>query len=468
MAARFYIGVVCVIAASVGLTLAVAAPVPPITQAPPLPVPVPLPMPMPSAPAEKSNVQEALKAVRAGLDLPAVSIPPAPVELPQTVQAPEPLPVAPTPVPVPAPAAVQPAPLPPLTVGGLTVDGHQIDLATFRTRLAGGCSTCGHSDCETCGGSRHCSPGRKACEPFPSTNPASRFVGVLYESVCCPDPCYEPKWTSLADAAFFTAAARPVSHTRIRWDSGIGLTFPDRAEYFWARADGLGLGPRPVLPNRTATRVNYQELSMYTETAVTPALSMIFDVPYRTNSAIGASPGAGFGDMRIGTKTLLSDSELAQVSLQFLTYLPVGRSLKGTGVGHVSLEPSLIVGLKVSDKTFIQAQLIDWIPLGGFPGYSGNLLQYNASVNHILWRPVRDVQLLGTLEFTGMTFLDGAYTDPVKGPNQNAAGVSLFSLGPGIRLNICDKMDFGTSAAFGVSNPSFADAVIRTEFRYRY
>jgi len=294
------------------------------------------------------------------------------------------------------------------------------------------------------------------------------LVGVLYESVCCPDPCYEPKWTALADAAYFTAAARPVSQTRFRWDAGLRGVLPDRAEFFWARADGSGLGPRPVAPLLGASRLNYHELSMYTETAVNGSLSMIVNLTYRTNSAIGASPGAGFGDMQIGTKTLLVDSELSQVAFQFLTYLPTGQSLKGTGTGHVALEPSLIVGLKVSSNTFIQAQLADRIPLGGNPDYAGAVLQYSMSLNHVLWRPVRDVQLIGTCEFAGLTFLDGAYTDPILGGNQRAVGASYFSLGPGIRLNICDKMDFGAGSAFALTDQHFANALFRTEFRFRY
>ncbi|WP_439626237.1 hypothetical protein [Gemmata sp.] len=466
MAARFYIAVAGVIAGCAGLALPGAG------QGPPVAVPQPMP-------AEKDAVRDALKAVRAGLELPAVVAPPA--NPPESLPAPAPLPVAPSPTPAPAPVPTPvPAPplaLPPLPVeppvvaplgGGLTVDGRPIDLSTFRTRLGGGCAACGHDDCETCGGSRHCSPGRTACEPFPAKNRAERVIGVLYETVCCPDPCYEPKWTALADAAYFTASARPVTHARFRWDAGLRVVLPDRAEYFWARADGLGLGPRPVGPNRTATRVNYHELSMYTEIAVTGSLATIIDLPYRTNSAVGASPGAGFGDLRIGTKTLMFDRELVQVALQFLTYLPTGQPTKGTGVGHVSLEPSLIVGLKLSSETYLQAQFGDWIPLGGFPGYSGGVLQYNLSLNHTLWRPVRDVQLIGTWEVNALTFLDGSYTDPTRGPNQRAVGMTYVSAGPGIRLNICDKLDFGAGSSFALTDPHFAAALFRTEFRYRY
>ena len=42
----------------------------------------------------------------------------------------------------------------------------------------------------------------------------------MYHNLCCPDPCYDPRWWALADAAFFTSAARPVSQQRFRWDAG--------------------------------------------------------------------------------------------------------------------------------------------------------------------------------------------------------------------------------------------------------
>lgn len=338
----------------------------------------------------------------------------------------------------------------------------------FRNRLGGGCSTCGHDDCETCGGSRHCSPGRKACEPFPARNRFERLIGVMYETLCCPDPCYDPKWNILADSAFFTPGARPVSQSRFRWDAGPGVILPDRAEYFWARADGMGLGPRPTSPNKVARSVDYNDLSMYTETSVNGSLSLIFDLTYRSNEATGSSSASGIGDMVTGTKALMFDRELVQLSFQFLTYLPTGSSFKGTGTGHVALEPSIIAGLKISNDTFLQAQIADRIPLGGTPGYAGTVLAYNMSLNHILWRPVRDVQLIGVCELNGLMFLNGSYTDPVLGPNQPASGMTYVSLGPGMRLNICDKCDFGVGTSIALTDPRFATAVIRTEFRYRY
>lgn len=474
MTARVHTRVFGVLAGWVALTGPAAAQLPPLALPPAVPVegrllplpPIP-PGPPQAMPATKSTVRDAI--VQTKLTLPEVQAPPAPpAELPQTLPAPAPLPVAPAPAPVPAPVPAPPPPTKPPVVGGLTVDGKAVDLSQFRNRLGGGCASCGHDDCESCGGSRHCSPGRKACEPFPATTRGERMIGVLYETVCCADPCYEPKWTILQDSAYYTASARPISHTRFRWDAAPGVVLPDRAEYFWARSDGQGLGPRPYSPNLTANRVTYHELHQYTELSVNGAFAIIVDTAYRVNKASGSAAGNGFGDMTTGTKTVLFDRELIQVAFQFLTHLPTGQPLKGTGVGHVALEPSVIVGLKVSGDTYLQAQVAQRIPLGGDPDYAGSVLEYHLSLNHLLWRPVRDVQLVGTCEFGGITFQDGAYTDPVLGSNRRAGGASYLTLGPGIRLNICDKIDFGVGSAFTVTDPHFSVAQFRSEFRYRY
>ena len=95
------------------------------------------------------------------------------------------------------------------------------------------------------------------------------------------------------------------------------------------RTDGNGRGPRPAARraappspvflrrwrhrgHQTATGVgpvNMHELSMYTE-ALTGALGVFTIVPYRSLDATEFGHAANFGDVRIGTKTLLFDCEL--------------------------------------------------------------------------------------------------------------------------------------------------------------
>src|SRR4029077_3651611 len=98
--------------------------------------------------------------------------------------------------------------------------------------------------------------------------------------------------------------------------------------------DGQGRGPMPPKGQLAELHFDYDDLVLITETAK-DKLSMIVAMPYRAVSPETYAHGAGFGDMSIGTKTLLLDCELIQVSFQMLTYLPLGNSLKGVGNGHV-------------------------------------------------------------------------------------------------------------------------------------
>ncbi len=317
-----------------------------------------------------------------------------------------------------------------------------------------GASSCSGDDCE--GG---CFPGRKNCVACNGQNCVSRAFCAFYDCICCPDPCYEPRWIAGANAAFFVDSARPVTQMRLRWDSGHNLTQPDRAEFFWAAAGGKG-------PARAETSLRYNSLSMYNE-AATERFSVFTEIPYLSIDPV-INPGAGgFGDLKIGTKSLLLDCELMQATLQFTTSVPTGNFRKGLGTGHVSLAPALLTAIKLCTDTYLQTQLIEWIPIGGTPGVQGSVLQYGASLNHVLCRPVADTQLIGTIEGNGYSFQSGSFTDPVLG-RVSGNGTTYFSVGPGLRFVICDKIDIGVGAAFSITNEHFAEQLYRTEFRWRF
>jgi hypothetical protein len=326
-----------------------------------------------------------------------------------------------------------------------------------------------------CGANPPCL-GQKPCYPCDSDNCLGRFCCCLYHCICCPDPCYEGHWIPIADAAFFVDTARPQTQQRLRWDHGTDVIFLDRATYFWARADGLGRGPQPptpfafVEPSLTA----YDDLSLYTEIAAA-RVSLFFNIPYRsiqpslqTDGTSSLGHHAGFGDMSVGTKSLLYDCELLQLTFQMTTYLPVGSPFKGLGTGHVSLEPSLLFDLKLGPETYFESQLAVWIPLGGDPGYQGAITHYHFSLNHTLFRCLPNVPLIGTLELSGWSFESGSYTDPVLGSFQHAGGETYVSAGPGLRLVVCDKIDFGVGTHFSLTKDHWADTLIRAEFRWRF
>ena len=333
--------------------------------------------------------------------------------------------------------------------------------------------TDGQPKCASCGGPG-CVPGRKGCNHIEAHTMVGRFFGALYECLCCPDPCYQPSWIPEANAAFFQEFARPQTMTRIRDDNGIDMVLMDRAEFFWAQDNGKGAGPpaptftphhTATTPTTTTTRVftppgrppgltgpvsagavfgrppglgtvaaarahphaihsaaashnllaqtslNYNQLSLYQEVATARA-SFFVEIPYRYVAPALSPTAAGFSDMNLGTKSLLLDCELLQLTFQFKTFLPVGNPLNGLGTGHVSLEPSLLASLRLTPSAYMQGQVAEWIPLGGDPNYAGSLIHYHTSLNQVLYRLTPDSPLIGTMEFNGWSFQGGGYTDP--------------------------------------------------------
>jgi hypothetical protein len=362
-------------------------------------------------------------------------------------------------------------PLPGLAGNAVTVTDPNIQQA--------GCSTCGRGliggpgdfyrgpgSTDACAGG--CVPGHRPCDCcFDQSTYVGRLLGGLYECICCPDPCYEPHWVAAADVAFFQDSARPVTQTRLRWDTGWDMLTPDRAEYFWARERG------PLGPNVVARFINFRELTMYTEGAI-DRIGVFVEQSYREvgvhASPISPTPDttfSGFGDLNIGTKTLLLDCDLLQFAFQFKTFIPVGSAGKGLGTGHVSLEPAFLSTLHLAPDTYLQAEAAYWIPVGGDSLYQGNVFHGHLAVNQVLWRLCRDVVLVGTMEFNEWSIINGNFTDPGTG-NPARARASIFSLGPGARFVICDRIDFGAGTAFSVTGARWAEEMVRAEFRWRF
>jgi hypothetical protein len=336
-------------------------------------------------------------------------------------------------------------------------------------QMGGGCGggPCACSD-DTCG-SCNCKPGRSdlcKCAAGCSDSFLGRFCGGFVECLCCPDPCYEGCWNYTANAAFFQDTVRPQTYTRIRWDSGHDVTTPERAEFMWAKPGSIGgRGPSAV-----ENRLNYDTLSLYQEISAGSA-SFFINAPYVAVDP-ELNPGhSNFGDIDLGAKSLLLDCELLQFAFQFRTYIPVADSRNGTGTGHCSLEPSILASIKLTSDTYVQSQLAYWIPVGGNQDFEGATFWYGASLNHE-WFKRGPYALISTAEFNGWTFTDGAVAfrpAGIMGAPQSVSGQDTYiTLGGGLRLVICDKMDIGFGATFAVTDNHFADQLYRTEFRLKY
>ncbi len=372
-----------------------------------------------------------------------------------------------------------------------------------------------------CGGSV-CVPGQRCCHPDCDTNTwYGRLWAGFYECICCEDHCYEPAWHAVANSAFFTDGARPISQFTLAYEHGQHLPFPDRGEYFLARTGSQGVLRPPTavasvpgqsfsvgsnLPFVPAANsgvakglknaeqaVDYDKLMLITEAAAGKA-GIVITTPFLGISPINNTRASGYGDTTIATKSLLLDCELLQLTFQFKTNILSGNFNRGLGTGHVSIEPDLLLALKLGPCTNLQFQLGEYIPLGGDTQYQSEVLKYSFSLNHVLWKPVPDIQIIGTLEGVGMTFQNGLYTDPnavnvvvlpgaigtsasgtpVPSPPvaynlaPQRAATTYFSAGPGLRFVMCNKLDVGLGTQFHITDQRFADEVFRFEFRYRF
>ncbi len=336
----------------------------------------------------------------------------------------------------------------------------------------GGCTSCQYgADCPEAGqcgcGGPCCHPGGKCCVHCDSDSWCGQCWCRFYNCICCPDPCYEPTYSPVSDAAFFVDSARPITQFRMGYDGILGIAFPDRAEYFWAQTGGGGKGPKAA---ERGTDIN--TLFLTTEVGAGRA-GIVIRTPFvHTEPDINGGDG-GFGDMSIAVKSLLLDCELLQFTFQMTTYIPTGKFTTGLGNGHTSLEPAFLMAAKLTPDTYLQAEMAEWIPLGGDPGYQGSILHYGLSLNHALWKPGPGLTLVGTLETTGWFFQGGEYSNPaiVSGGSvvpQQAEDQSFFSFGGGLRLVMCDKMDIGFAVAWGLNSPLLFDQDYRVEFRWRF
>ena len=234
--------------------------------------------------------------------------------------------------------------------------------------------------------------------------PSHADVLRLPQCLCCPDPCYEPRWDCTANAALFTPVARPATYSRLRWDAGRNLTQPDRAEYYWAAIGGSG-------PANPESRVNYNELSLYAEMGG-GRFSFFINTPYRNQEGDVNGGSGGFGDLTLGTKTMLVDSELMQITFALGTTIPVG--LSGQGAWRRPREHGPVAHLGRSSS----------IPEPGGRGRSATgsrsavrrasraaCSSTTTRSTTMIARPLKDTALIGTIESSGWTFTAGSVTE---------------------------------------------------------
>jgi hypothetical protein len=277
--------------------------------------------------------------------------------------------------------------------------------------------------------------------------------------------------------AGYIDSAIPFTNFRLRYDSAYGDNRPDRAEYFYAKCGCFriaGTDPRAPGPPLSETNVDYQDIRSYLEVAFANRFSVFAELPYRFLNPDQNANVNGLADMNAGFKAALLYEPGRVVTFQFRTYIPTGNAGRGLGTNHVSLEPSLLLYQKLTDRLLFEAQLADWIPVGG-TDFAGNIIDYGFGLSYfVVNNPNFRVAPVG--EMLGWTVLSGKQFAFPENVVTSAAGDTIVNGKVGVRFGFGPVTQpgyiSGSSLFIGYSRALTGDVwyrdMLRVEYRMRF
>jgi hypothetical protein len=251
-------------------------------------------------------------------------------------------------------------------------------------------------------------------------------------------------------AAGYIDNAIPVTMFRLRFDAAYDDNRPDRAEFFYPKC---GCNPGGTGPLRPETRVDYQDISSYLEVAFDKRFSAFVEVPVRFLNPEQNENTAGLSDINAGFKYAFVACDDHFLTFQFRTYAPTGAGSHGLGTGHTSLEPAFLAHERLTDRLALDAELRDWVPIGG-TDFEGNVVRYGVGLSYLVLN--RDnFRVIPVVELVGWTVLDGKETafaspaaalEPMVPGNsavQDASGDTIVNAKVGVRFGFGSMQEQG-------------------------
>jgi hypothetical protein len=268
----------------------------------------------------------------------------------------------------------------------------------------------------------------------------------------------------LAFAPFEIEGSQPFSNFRIRNATTFNRPFPDRAGYFWAKGV-TGAGPK--LPERSVD--NYQ-LRLLTESGG-DTFSLGTEIPFSWVDPEVNKNHTGIGDLTLTTKTVMIDGDEWQITQLFRTQFNTGSASMGTGTGRIALEPGFAFRYRWSDITYLYADVKYWVPMGGDPVHTGQVLSYGLGVGHLLWESDK-LAVIPTFEVVTYSILNGLKTTPTGIPIPTD-GEHVVNFVPGVRIaqerfSDLGLFEFGISGGWSVTNSQLYESILRIDVRFSY
>jgi hypothetical protein len=259
-------------------------------------------------------------------------------------------------------------------------------------------------------------------------------------------------------------SALPGNQFRLRYDDSFDLNRPSRAEWFWPRSGALG--PGPPLPE---SRVDFQDLTAYLECAGNQSLSGFVEVPWRfLNPEINADHN-GISDINAGFKYAFYRTDALVATLQGRIYFPTGDGHEGLGNDHVTLEPGLLLWLKLPQQFGLEGELRYWTPVGG-TDFAGNIVRYGLGLHYDLpcWG---GVQVSPVATVVGWTVLNGKVS--VLQPSgrvtvNDAAEETIVNVKLGVRTQLQHFGDVFVGYGRALTGDRWYSDTVRLEWRLSF
>ena len=277
------------------------------------------------------------------------------------------------------------------------------------------------------------------------------------------------------------------SKVRVRFDAGMHIQAPDRAEFFYAKCgcyrdltgpafDPNAPGPGPGI----ATDLNFQQLYVQAEYAVNPRLSVLGELPLRwlqPQAFDGGAPGfpnsSGLADIKGGAKYALSSTPARVASVQVQLFLPSGDSEKGLGTNHTSLEPAFLIYQRAADKVVVEGEVSlrlplsgsDPVPTAGDGRFAGNVLFYGIGPSFEVYRS-RTFSFSPVVEFAAWHVFSGFQTIP--NVDANASGTNIVNLKFGGRITFKNQSSFYVGYGKALTDAKWYSDIVRFEYRYSF
>jgi hypothetical protein len=286
------------------------------------------------------------------------------------------------------------------------------------------------------------------------------------------DEGYGPR--TIDSTVGYIDGAIPGNVLRIRVDAAWGDNEPSRGAFFYARS--------PSAPGQQAeTNVDYQEISLYGEYALTRTFSVFAEVPFEFLNPTVDQNAKGLGDSNFGFRwAFLYEKDLV-TTFQFRTYVPTGNGDLGLGTSHVSLEPALLAYYRLSERWSMESEFRVFVPVGSTPQVPGSVsggssdfysdvIRYGVGVHYDLLK-TPGLVISPVTEVVGWTFLNGKETVPIPaipGTDISAAGDTIVNVKVGARFKVPDVGDLYLGYGRALTGDVLYKDIFRAEVRFTF